>query len=80
MYSSVSYAWLLNLWNFLQGFSVYVPKIDEQSLWNIAWIVHEKDLFFMLQLRYYCGLGTSDLRLTLPNLKSLLELRLGVKL
>ncbi|XP_050417874.1 UV radiation resistance-associated gene protein isoform X1 [Patella vulgata] len=31
------------------------------------------------QLRFYCGLGTSDLRLTLPNLKSLLELRLGVK-
>ncbi|XP_013415627.1 UV radiation resistance associated protein [Lingula anatina] len=32
------------------------------------------------QLRYYCGLGTTDLRLTLPNLQSLLELRLGVKL
>ncbi|XP_019639154.1 PREDICTED: UV radiation resistance associated protein-like [Branchiostoma belcheri] len=31
------------------------------------------------QLRYYCGLGTSDLRLTLPNLKSLLEQRLGVR-
>ncbi|KAL5004901.1 hypothetical protein ScPMuIL_018357 [Solemya velum] len=31
------------------------------------------------QLRYYCGLGTTDLRLTLQNLKTLLELRLGVK-
>ncbi|XP_029641405.1 UV radiation resistance-associated protein isoform X2 [Octopus sinensis] len=31
------------------------------------------------QLRWYCGLGTADLRLTLPNLKSLLELRLGVR-
>ncbi|ESO98877.1 hypothetical protein LOTGIDRAFT_158830 [Lottia gigantea] len=31
------------------------------------------------QLRFYCGLGTSNLRLTLPNIKTLLELRLGVK-
>ncbi|XP_033759540.1 uncharacterized protein LOC117341787 [Pecten maximus] len=32
------------------------------------------------QLRYYCGLGTTDLRQTLNNIKSLLELRLGVRL
>ncbi|XP_060064010.1 UV radiation resistance-associated protein-like [Ylistrum balloti] len=32
------------------------------------------------QLRYYCGLGTTDLRQTLSNMKSLLELRLGVRL
>ncbi|KAH3813564.1 UV radiation resistance-associated protein-like [Dreissena polymorpha] len=31
------------------------------------------------QLRYYCGLGTSDLRLTLPNIKTLLESRLGIR-
>ncbi|XP_069105067.1 UV radiation resistance-associated protein-like [Argopecten irradians] len=31
------------------------------------------------QLRYYCGLGTTDLRQTLNNIKSLLELRLGVR-
>ncbi|ELU05508.1 hypothetical protein CAPTEDRAFT_229046 [Capitella teleta] len=31
------------------------------------------------QLRYYCGLGTTDLRVTLANIKSLLELRLGSK-
>ncbi len=34
----------------------------------------------LFQMRYYCGLGTTDLRMTLPNLKTLLELRLGVKL
>ncbi|XP_053404806.1 UV radiation resistance-associated protein-like [Mercenaria mercenaria] len=31
------------------------------------------------QLRFYCGLGTTDLRLTLPNIKTLLESRLGIK-
>ncbi|KAL3848371.1 hypothetical protein ACJMK2_019234 [Sinanodonta woodiana] len=31
------------------------------------------------QLRFYCGLGTQDLRQTLSNIKSMLELRLGVK-
>lgn len=31
------------------------------------------------QLRFYCGLGTTDLRLTLPNVKSMLESRLGIK-
>ncbi|XP_041350815.1 UV radiation resistance-associated protein-like [Gigantopelta aegis] len=31
------------------------------------------------QIRFYAGLGTTDLRMTLPNLKTLLELRLGVK-
>lgn len=30
------------------------------------------------QLRFYCGLTTADLRLTLPNLKSLLDLKLHV--
>ncbi|XP_067669465.1 UV radiation resistance-associated protein-like [Haliotis asinina] len=32
------------------------------------------------QIRFCCGLGTTDLRLTLPNFRTLLELRLGVKL
>lgn len=32
------------------------------------------------QLRFGCGLGTTDLRTTLQNLKTLLELRLGVKM
>ncbi|OWF40438.1 UV radiation resistance-associated gene protein [Mizuhopecten yessoensis] len=32
------------------------------------------------QLRYYCGLGTTDLRQTLNNIKSLLELRLDVRM
>lgn len=31
------------------------------------------------QLRLYCGLSTTDLRLTLPNIKSLMELRLGIQ-
>lgn len=31
------------------------------------------------QLRFYCGLGTRDLRLTLHNIKSMLESRLGIK-
>lgn len=31
------------------------------------------------QLRFYCGLGTRDLRLTLHNIKSLLESKLGIK-
>ena len=48
--------------------------------WFLANYLFSHLLFILSQLRYYCGLGTTDLRVTLPNLKSLLELRLGVKL
>ncbi|XP_064639445.1 UV radiation resistance-associated protein-like [Lineus longissimus] len=51
-------------------------KGKERFKFNYAVFLLNKNI---AQLRNYCGLGTTDLRLTLPNLKSLLELRLGVR-
>ncbi|XP_052785255.1 UV radiation resistance-associated protein-like [Mya arenaria] len=65
------------------------PKLEEKDK-VFPLYTRGKDKFqfhygvFMLnknisQLRFYCGLGTTDLRLTLPNIKSMLESRLGIK-
>ncbi|KAI8772229.1 UV radiation resistance-associated protein-like [Biomphalaria glabrata] len=52
-------------------------KGKEKFQYNYAVFLLNKNIS---QLRFYCGLGTTDLRQTLPNLKSLLEQRLGVRL
>ncbi|KAH9512390.1 hypothetical protein Btru_039396 [Bulinus truncatus] len=52
-------------------------KGKEKFQYNYAVFLLNKNIS---QLRFYCGLGTNDLRQTLPNLKSLLEQRLGVRL
>ncbi|CAL1542983.1 unnamed protein product [Lymnaea stagnalis] len=51
-------------------------KGKEKFQYNYAVFLLNKNIS---QLRFYCGLGTNDLRQTLPNLKSLLEQRLGVR-
>ncbi|CAG5118810.1 unnamed protein product [Candidula unifasciata] len=52
-------------------------KGKEKFQYNYAVFLLNKNIS---QMRFYCGLGTNDLRQTLPNLKSLLEQRLGVRL
>merc|ERR1712168_324203 len=52
-------------------------KGKEKFLFNYGVFLLNKNI---AQLRHYCGLSTQDLRNTLPNLHSLLELRLGVQL
>uniref|UniRef100_A0A0B6ZKD3 C2 domain-containing protein n=1 Tax=Arion vulgaris TaxID=1028688 RepID=A0A0B6ZKD3_9EUPU len=51
-------------------------KGKEKFQYNYAVFLLNKNIS---QLRFYCGFGTNDLRQTLPNLKSLLEQRLGVR-
>ncbi|XP_074657661.1 UV radiation resistance-associated gene protein-like isoform X2 [Tubulanus polymorphus] len=58
-----------------RDFPLY-SKGKEKFQFNYAVYLLNKNI---AQLRNYCGLGTHDLRLTLQNVKSLLELRLGVK-
>ncbi|XP_006814690.2 UV radiation resistance-associated gene protein-like [Saccoglossus kowalevskii] len=58
-----------------RDFPLY-SKGKERFQFNYAVYLLNKNV---AQLRYFCGLPTTDLRATLPNLKSLLELRWGVK-
>ncbi|KAK3776834.1 hypothetical protein RRG08_024610 [Elysia crispata] len=51
-------------------------KGKEKFQYNYAVFLLNKNIS---QLRFYCGLGTNDLRQTLPNLKSLFVQRLGVR-
>lgn len=52
-------------------------KGKEKFYFNYGVYLLNKDIG---QLRFYCGMGTADLRTTLQNIKTLLELRLGTKL
>ncbi|XP_077987735.1 UV radiation resistance-associated protein-like [Glandiceps talaboti] len=58
-----------------RDFPLY-SKGKERFQFNYAVYLLNKNV---AQLRFYCGLPTTDLRVTLPNLKTLLELRWGVK-
>ncbi|VDI15397.1 Hypothetical predicted protein [Mytilus galloprovincialis] len=51
-------------------------KGKEKFYFNYGVYLLNKDIG---QLRFYCGMGTADLRTTLQNIKTLLELRLGTK-
>ncbi|XP_005110379.1 UV radiation resistance-associated gene protein [Aplysia californica] len=51
-------------------------KGKEKFQFNYAVFLLNKNVS---QLRFYCGMGTPDLRQTLPNLRSFLEQRLGVR-
>ena len=57
--------------------SILCSKFSYLNLWLC---LMQSFLVYFFQLRLYCGLSTTDLRLTLPNIKSLLELRLGIQL
>ncbi|CAH1782040.1 unnamed protein product, partial [Owenia fusiformis] len=58
-----------------RDFPLY-SKGKDKFQFNYGVFLLNKDI---AQLRYACGLSTPDLRTTLPNIKSLLEYRLGVK-
>ncbi|XP_070538586.1 UV radiation resistance-associated protein-like isoform X2 [Ptychodera flava] len=58
-----------------RDFPLY-SKGKEKFQFNYAVYLLNKNV---AQLRFFCGLPTTDLRGTLPNLKSLLELRWGIK-
>ncbi|KAL4220752.1 hypothetical protein ACF0H5_021146 [Mactra antiquata] len=58
-----------------QTFPLYM-KGKEKFQFNYGVFLLNKNIS---QMRFNCGLGTVDLRLTLPNIKSLLETRLGIK-
>lgn len=51
-------------------------RSKEKFQFNYAVFLLNKNIS---QLRFYCGLATQDLRQTLPNLKSFLEQKLGIR-
>ncbi|XP_076824667.1 UV radiation resistance-associated gene protein-like isoform X1 [Clavelina lepadiformis] len=57
-------------------FPVHVRGSKDRFLFEYGVFLLNKDV---AQLRYFCGLGTHDLRPTLHNIRTLLEERLGAK-
>uniref|UniRef100_H2YQI5 Uncharacterized protein n=1 Tax=Ciona savignyi TaxID=51511 RepID=H2YQI5_CIOSA len=57
-------------------FPIYVRGSKDRFLFEYGVFLLNKNI---AQLRYYCGLGTQDLRPTLHNIRALLQDRLGAK-